>query len=231
MSLPLVLMPGLMCDAALWTAQRWAFAKERQVLVADHSCGASINQIARMLLSAAPDRFALAGLSMGGYIALEVCRLASERVDRLALLNTNAHDDPDENKLRRSKTAARAQAGGFPEIVEDLLIALVHPDHVARPEVADTHRSMAYRTGVEAFVRQQQAIIGRRDQQSLLPTLAMPALVLCGADDKLTPPIKHQEMAAALPNAVLEIILNCGHLSTLEQPEAVTHAMRSWLHK
>jgi pimeloyl-ACP methyl ester carboxylesterase len=231
MRLPLILLPGLICDTALWTAQRLALLQERHVMVADHSCGRSINQIARMLLSAAPERFALAGLSMGGYLALEVSRLAPHRVDRLALLNTNPHADPDDNKARRAKTVARAQAGAFAEIVEELLLALVHPSHVGRPDVADTHRSMAYRSGPAVFAQQQQAIMERRDQRNLLPALTMPALVLCGADDRLTPPLAHQEMAAAMPNAVLEVIPDCGHLSTLEQPDAVTQALRNWLEK
>ncbi len=226
---PLILVPGLMCDAALWTPQRWAFSLERDVFVADHTTGSTIEQLASMLLSAAPPRFALAGLSMGGYVALEVCRLAPARVDRLALLDTNAHADPDENKQRRSKTAARAMAGEFDQIIEELLVALVHPDHVTRTDVANTHRSMASRTGVDAFVRQQQAIVGRRDQRGLLPSLAMPALVLCGAEDKLSPLAKHREMADLLPHAQLEIVAHCGHLATLEQPDTVTAAMRKWL--
>lgn len=229
MATPLVLVPGLMCDAALWRPQREALAGQRDMIVADHTTGATISRSARMLLSAAPPRFALAGLSMGGYIALEVCRLAPERVERLALLDTNAHDDPDENKQRRSKTAARAMAGEFDQVIEELLLTLVHPLHVARSDVANTHRSMAKRTGVEAFVRQQQAIVGRRDQRVLLPLLRMPTLVLCGAEDRLTPPETHKKIADALPHATLKVIENCGHLSTLEQPEAVTSALATWL--
>jgi pimeloyl-ACP methyl ester carboxylesterase len=226
--LPLILVPGLACDAALWRPLDLG-ATQRPARVADTSVASTISQAARMILASAPDRFALAGLSMGGYIALEILRQAPHRVERLALLDTNAHDDPDTARQRRESQIERALSGDFAGVIDMIVPALLHPDHRARPDIAGTATAMAHRLGATAFVRQQRAIMARRDQGDLLSTIRCPVLILCGADDQLTPPIVHEAMAQDIPGARLEIIPDCGHLATLEQPAAVAAAMRHWL--
>lgn len=226
---PLLLLPGLLCDAALWRQQAPRLGVDRPVRVMDLSFAASIERAAQMVLAAAPPRFALAGLSMGGYVALEICRRAPGRVDRLALLDTNAHADPAEASQRRRAQVAQALDGDFDGVLDTLIGALVAPANRERADIAGTFGAMAHRLGPQVFARQQQAIMGRRDQQDLLPTLHLPALVLCGALDQLTTPAIHQAMAARLPMATYCEVPDCGHLSTLEAPAAVTEALAAWL--
>jgi len=226
---PLLLLPGLLCDAALWRQQVPRLGAGCPVRVMDLSFAASIERAAQMVMAAAPPRFALAGLSMGGYVALEICRLAPGRVDRLALLDTNAHADPAEASQRRRSQVAQALEGDFDDVLDTLLGLLVAPANRERADVAGTFRAMAHRHGPQVFARQQQAIMGRRDQQELLSTLRMPTLVLCGALDQLTPPSIHQAMAARLPMATYCEVPGCGHLSPLEAPAAVTEALAGWL--
>lgn len=227
---PVLLIPGLLCDAALWRRQLHDIGEERQVRVMDITTAASISQLAAMILSAAPPRFALAGLSMGGYVALEMCRIAPNRIARLALLDTNAHDDPPEAQARRQNQIARAK-DDFAAVVDELLGVLVAPASAQKPAIAQTWRAMAWRLGAAVFARQQTAIMRRRDQRDLLERLAMPALVLCGALDGVTPPARHEEMAGLLPDAELVIVPDAGHLAPLETPQAVSEAMRRWLRR
>jgi pimeloyl-ACP methyl ester carboxylesterase len=227
--LPVVLVPGLMCSPRLYTEQISALWRLGPVQVADHRRDARMDDIALRILAAAPPRFALAGLSMGGYIALAVQRQAPERVERLALLDTGARSDTPEQTERRLRLIALAQAGRFMEIAD-----LLFPLFVARGRHADARlreivRAMARDTGPEVFERQQRAIIARADMRGALPAISCPTLVLVGADDELTPPVLSQEMAAAIPGARLVVVPECGHLSTLEQPEAVNAALVEWL--
>ena len=232
---PLVLVPGLLCDPLMWAPQVAGLADVADCWVAGNTAHDSIEDIAAEALDACPfDHFALAGLSMGGYIAQEMWRQASERVLRLALLDTNAIADPAEASANRRGLMARAEGDehlgeGLPAVVDALLPRLVWPraaDHLA---LGATLHTMARNTGVAAFLRQQTAIMGRRDQRGALPGVACPALVLCGEDDMLTPPALHREMAALIPGAVLEVLPQCGHMSPLEQPDAVNRALRAWL--
>lgn len=225
----LILLPGLLCDAALWTDQRYELGKERPLRVADLSFGTTVDRLAAQLLRDAPPRFALAGLSMGGYVALAVAAQAPERVAGLALLDTNAHDDPPVATARRRAQIEAARTDTFDQVVAQLLDVMVAPAYRHDRHVATSWESMAHRLGPGAFERQQNAIMTRPDRTMLLPTLTMPALVLCGAEDALTSPEKHEAMAAALPNAELAIIPGAGHLAPLEVPEPVTAALRRWL--
>ena len=229
MATPLLLVPGLLDDAALWTDQRHSFAQERLVRVLDTTSGTSIDDMARRLLLGAPDRFAIAGLSMGGYIALAIAAIAPDRVVGLALLDTNAHADPKEATERRRAQIAALATDGFDAVIEQLLDKQVIPANRNNPHVGGVVRAMAHRLGPEVFVRQQRAIMTRADRIALLRSLNIPALVLCGADDAITPPDIHRDMVARLPDATLAIIAQVGHLTSLEAPERVTEAMRAWL--
>jgi pimeloyl-ACP methyl ester carboxylesterase len=189
-----------------------------------------IEELAAAVLHNAPfDTFAIAGLSMGGYIALEVLKQAPQRVKKIALLDTNARSDTPEQSEKRRALMAVAQGGGFGKVTEMLLPALVNRARSYDPQVVGVVRTMARNIGVTSFQEQEEAIIHRPDRRPWLKEIRCPTLILCGKQDTLTPPVLHEEMASAIKNAKLVIIEDCGHLSTIEQPEEVNSAMRSWL--
>jgi pimeloyl-ACP methyl ester carboxylesterase len=228
-SLPLVLVPGLLCSARLYAAQVAALWPFGQVAVADHRRDAGMAAIAARILEAAPPRFALAGLSMGGYIAFAMMRLAPERIAKLALLDTSARPDTPEQKVNRDKSIATAEAGKLNDIVETLIPRFLHRNHVNDEALKKIIRAMAAETGAEAFVRQTRAIKSRQDSLSLLSEIRCPTLVLVGDGDELTPPELAKEIAGGISGAKLTVIPECGHLSTLEKPDAVNSALASWL--
>jgi pimeloyl-ACP methyl ester carboxylesterase len=226
--LPLVLVPGLGCSARLYRAQLDALWTFGPITVADHTRDDNMDGIARRIQASAPPRFALAGLSMGGFISLAMMRLAPERIDRLALLDTNARADVPERSAEREKFIAMAQAGKFAEVNAALTPRYLHPDHrgEAFRKVVD---EMADDVGADGFIRQQRAIMGRPDSRPMLGSVRCPTLVLVGDADAATPPELSKEMADAIPGAKLVVVKECGHLSTIEQPEAVNAAMAAWL--
>lgn len=224
-----MLLPGLLCNRRLWEPQIDAFGRAAQILVADLAQDDTVAGMARRVLADAPDEFALAALSMGGYVAFEIMRQAPERVQRLALLDTSARPDRPEQSARRRGLMELAQKGRFKGVTPQLLPILIHPDRRSDQALVRTVMDMAEEIGMDAFLRQQQAIMGRPDSRPLLPAIACPTLVLCGADDQLTPLELHEEMAAGIPGARLVVVPECGHLSTLERPDAVNAALRAWL--
>lgn len=225
----LVLVPGLACTARLFDAQITALSGNRNVVVADHTRDDSIPAIAARLLRETPERFALAGLSMGGYVAMEVMRQAPERIERLALLDTTARSDTPEASRDRERLIVLAQAGRFEEIHSKLWQRQVHPDHQGDPGLQSAVLEMLRDTGADAYIRQQRAIMGRADSRSLLPGIEIPTLILVGEGDAITPPEIAREMADMIEWASLSVVPGAGHLSSLEQPERVSHAMRLWL--
>ena len=228
--LPLVLIPGLLCDVQLWRAQVENLSSIADIWIADHTRSNTMDGVARDVLADAPfTRFALAGLSMGGYIAFEIMRQAPQRVAALALLDTAAEADLPEQTQRRREFIALSERGEFPRVTELLLPLLVHPSRLADPALTSVIRSMAENIGKAAFARQQQAIMSRADSRELLSGIACPTLVLCGRQDALTPLARHEEIARGVNGARLEVVEDCGHLSTLEQPVPVNAALRSWL--
>lgn len=229
---PLVLVPGLLCDALLWAPQVQGLADCADAWIVQPTQHDSVEALARAALAACPfERFALAGLSMGGYIAMAMWRQAPERVERLALLDTNALADSAEASANRRALVQRAQAEGMAVVADALLPRLVWPQAPQLAALRASVRTMARNVGLAAFARQQNAIIGRPDQRSALPGVACPTLVACGAQDLLTPPALHEEMAALIPGAQLTVFPDCGHLSTLEQPALVNQALRGWLRR
>lgn len=225
----LVLLPGLLCDAALWAAQEAGLSDLAEIRIADLTLDDSVAAMAARVLANAPERFALAGLSMGGYAALAVLRAAPRRITRLALLDTSAAPDTPEQTARRRGLIDLASRGQFKGVTPRLLPLLVHPARVAEQPLAGAVMAMAERVGPDAFLRQQRAIMGRPDSFALLPTIDVPTLVLCGRQDALTPLAASEAMEAAIPGARLEVVEDCGHLSTMERPAQVTQAMRGWL--
>jgi len=228
-SLPIVLVPGLLCSPRLYLEQLPELWRFGPVTIADHTRDDTMGEIARRLLDAAPPRFALAGLSMGGYLAFEVLRQAPERVARLALLDTAAQPDTPEISERRRSQVAMARDGRLAEVVDQLMPVLLHPNHRDDPRLRAVAHQMARETGPEAFARQEAAIIERPDSHPDLGGIRCPTLVLVGEADALTPPERSMEMAEGIPGARLVTVAGAGHLSTIERPEAVTRALVEWL--
>jgi pimeloyl-ACP methyl ester carboxylesterase len=229
--IPIVLIPGLNCSPRLYASQipvMWRFGP---VTVAQHTRDDTMAAIAKRILTTAPPRFAVAGLSMGGYIALEIVRQAAGRVAKLALLDTNARDDSPEAQQKRRANIALAESGRFADVIEDVWPMLVHPDRRADEGLKRIHVAMCNDVGPKGYVRQQKAILTRIDWRPLLSSVLCPTLVLVGAEDELTPPVLSEEMAAATPGAKLVKIPECGHLSTLERPDAVNDALAEWMSK
>jgi pimeloyl-ACP methyl ester carboxylesterase len=227
--LPIVLIPGLTCSARLYADQIPALWRFGPVTVADHTRDDRMASIARRILAAAPPRFALAGLSMGGYIAFEIMRQAPQRVVRLALLDTGARAETPEQAERRKVVIALAKSGRYAEIPEIAFPIYVHRSRHNDMALKQIVRMMAAETGVEAYLRQQQAIISRPDSRPGLGAIKCPTLVLVGDGDEATPPELAREIAAAIGGAQLVVVPECGHLSTLEQPEKVSAALTDWM--
>ena len=226
---PLVLVPGLNCTAALFQPQIEVFSTERAVHIVDQTQDDTIEGMAQRALAEAPPRFALGGLSMGGYVALAMQRMAPERVTRLALLDTSARPDPEEATARRRALMERARSGHFHEVHQALWPRLVHPNRTADKALESIVLTMMDDTGVDAFCRQQEAIIARMDSRPLLGDIVCPTLVLVGAQDVITPVDQAQEMADAIPGATLSVVPDTGHLATLEAPVHVNAALAKWL--
>lgn len=224
----LILLPGLLNDRDLWRHQD-SLSDMATVVVGDTTCDDNLQAIAYRVLEAAPSRFSLAGLSMGGYVAQEIMRQAPQRVERLALVNTTARADLPQQTETRKALIEQTRAGGFDQVMPGLLPIMLHPDHVTDPEISSRAIAMARRVGPDAFVRQQTAIMNRPDGREDLRRITCPALVIGGRQDVLTPPNLAGDMANAIPQGRLVIIEDCGHLSPIEQPHAVSAVLRYWL--
>lgn len=229
MNEPLVLLPGMMCDARIFAPQIFALSTDMAVMAAPITRGERIEEIASHILTLAPSKFALAGLSMGGIVALEIVRRAPERVTRLALMDTSPLAETPAEAAAREAQIVGARAGRMLDVIRnDMLPNVLRPG----PERSDQQAlmlDMAADLGPEVFVRQTRALQRRRDHQMTLRKIRQPALILCGADDRLTPPKRHEFMAQLIEFAQLRVIDDAGHLPVLDQPAAVTAAIRDWM--
>jgi pimeloyl-ACP methyl ester carboxylesterase len=225
----LLLLPGLLCDARLWRDQAAALAGRARPVVADLTRDDSLDAMARRALDSVEGRFALCGLSMGGYAALALWRLAPHRVSRLCLMDTSARPDTPAEARRRRGLMSFAARGRFRGVTPHLLPRLVHPDRLGDAALAEAVTGMAERVGPDAFLRQQRAILGRPDSRPDLGAIAVPTLVAVGSDDVLTPPDLAEEMAERIPGAVLRVIPEAAHLPPLETPATVNELLKSWL--
>jgi len=227
--MPVVLVPGLLCTAEVFAPQIPALWPYGPVTVASTLEGATIAELASRILAAAPPRFALAGLSMGGYICLEITRLAPQRVARLALLDTSARPDTTEQAKDRRALVDKVRSGDAEAILVGALTSILHPAHQHDAALRAINRRMARTIGVEGFARQTEAIISRVDSRPGLAAISAPTLVLVGDQDPLTPPALAEELAGAIAGSRLVVVPECGHGSTLEQPGAVNQALVEWL--
>lgn len=226
---PLVLLPGMMCDARLFAPQVAAISATRAVHCAPIGGHEGVAALAAEVLAHAPPRFALAGLSMGGIVAMEVLRRAPERVERLALLDTNPWAERPEVSAAREPQIATARGGGLARVMRDEMKPHYLADGPRRAEILDLCMAMALALGPEVFVRQSRALATRPDQEETLAAFRGPALVLMGEGDRLCPRDRHDRMHALIPGSRLAVIAGAGHLPTLEEPEATTAEITRWL--
>lgn len=226
---PLVLIPGMMCDARLYGPQITAIEADRDVLVLPITESDTVEALAESVLRAAPDRFALAGLSMGGIVAMEVIRQAPARVERLALMDTNAAPESEAVSKAREPQIARVRAGKLRAVMRDELKPMYLADGPDREALLAICMEMAMDLGPDVFERQSRALQTRPDQREALRRVAVPTLVLCGADDRLCPVHRHEVIRDLIDGATLQIVDDAGHMPTLEQPETVKAALLHWL--
>ena len=230
----LILLPGLMCDASVWAPQVEALSPQARCHVPDYGLRNSLTAMAQQVLNEAPEeRFALAGHSMGGRVALEVLRLAPQRVTHLALLDTGTHPRAagaagDKERAGRMALLALAQAQGMRAMGQQWLRGMVHPG-VVDTSLYEAMLAMLARSSPAQFAAQIEALLSRPDAAPLLPGIACPTLVLTGRQDAWSPPAQHEAMAQAITGAQLCIVEDCGHMSTLEQAGAVNAALAGWL--
>jgi pimeloyl-ACP methyl ester carboxylesterase len=228
-SVPVVMIPGLLCSARLYARQIPALWGTGPVTIADHTRDDSMAGIAARILASAPPRFALVGLSMGGYISFEIMRQAPRRIVRLALLDTAARPDTVEVSAARRAQVELANRGGFEEVIDALYPRLVHASRTADGVLRELNRQMGREVGVAGYCRQQAANIARPDSRPGLAAIRCPTLVLVGDADQLTPPDRAAEIANGITGARLVTVAGCGHLSALEEPDAVNAALLALL--
>jgi pimeloyl-ACP methyl ester carboxylesterase len=230
----LILIPGLLCDARVWRSQIAALSGLIEVRVSDHALQDSLPDMARTLIDSAPPRFAVAGHSMGGRIALEVLRAAPDRVTGVALLDTGQHPLPageagEKEAAGRFQLLETARRDGMRAMARTWVQGMVHPTRLDDRELLDSILDMFESKSPDMYAAQIRALLHRPDAAPLLPTIRVPTLVLCGHEDVWSPLQRHVEIAAAIPGATLVDIPTCGHMSTMERPDAVSAALRAWL--
>jgi pimeloyl-ACP methyl ester carboxylesterase len=224
----LILLPGLLNDAELWRDQIDGLADAAHCLVPDLTQGATIEALADSVLASAPPGFALAGFSFGGYVAQEIARQAPQRIERLALLDTAIRiETPARAAQRRALTQAARAHGTFQGITDRMLAAYIDHSRLTDAELTSRIKAMTQRLGREVFIRQNE--MERQDGEAVLRALTIPILVLCGANDQITPLADMREIAALLPTAELAVIEGSGHLTPMEAPAVVNAALRRWL--
>ena len=229
MTEPLVLLPGQMCDARVFWPQIAELSATMAVTVAPITQGERLEEIASALLDQLPKRFALAGLGMGGAVALEILRRAPDRVARIALIDTSMLAETPQMAAAREMRIVKAKTGKMADVIREE----VQPTYLApgpdRAAVLDLAIDMADTLGPEIYIRQSRALQRCKDQQAVLRKCKVPAMVICGAEDKINPVKRHSFMAELIPHATLRVIADAGHLPTLEQPAATTAALRDWM--
>ena len=231
MAEPLVFLPGMMCDARLFGPQIAALSPDCSVMVSPVTRGERIEEIASGLLDELPQRFALAGLSMGGIVAMEILRRAPDRITRLALMDTNPLAETPQVAAAREPQIVKVRAGRMLDVMREEM----KPHYLApgpyRNEIMDLVMDMADALGPEVFIRQSRALQRRRDQPGTLRKCKVPTLILCGAHDALCPVKRHTFMAELIHGAELKVLDHAGHLPTLEMPDETTQAMRDWMNQ
>lgn len=225
----LVLLPGLLNTHKVFDLVIAELGDAARVIVPDLHFHDSMSAMANAVLNAAPGRFALGGFSMGGYVCFEILRRAPERVERLALIDTQAAPDTPQSTARRRGMIEQTRLGRFHGVQPSLLPTLVHPAHLADLSVVDPIIEMARIVGPEGFVREQRAIMARPDSRPQLVDIQVPTVVISGRQDQSIPLARAEEMAADITSSQLVVIEQCGHMAPLEKPAEVATALKRWL--
>jgi len=229
MAIPILLVPGLGCTAEIFKFQLPALWQHGPVTIANHTEGESMAEIAGAVLADAPPTFALAGFSMGGYLAFEILRQGRGRVTRLALLDTSARPDTPESSQKRRDAIALAEKGKYAQAVAASFPNAVHPDNRDDGELRALHTRMSLAVGPDVYIRQQRSIMSRPDSRPDLATIDVPTLVVVGEADALTTPEAAREMANGITGTKLVEVPKAGHMALAERPDVVTQAMQEWL--
>lgn len=224
-----ILLCGLLCDETVWETQAKVLGRDYDVRVVKFLQQDSMQAMAEHVLKDAPAKFALAGHSMGGRVALEVCRRAAGRVERLALLDTGYEPAAAGEEGRRAILVNQALEEGIDSIAAAWGLPMLSPEHRDDPRLVQAVFDMVGRMSEETYAAQTRALLGRPDASGVLKDIGCPTLILCGKQDGWSPPERHQRMAELVPHAILRLIDDCGHMSTMEQPDAVLGALREWL--
>jgi pimeloyl-ACP methyl ester carboxylesterase len=223
--IPIVMIPGLGSDAAVWQPTIDALGANAECIVGDTLSDASLPGMAARILSQAPDQFALAGVSMGGMIALEIMRRVPERVTRLALIDTNPNPDtPEQIARRETANAAMANATDLIALARPSVAYMLHPN--ASPEIHQQLLEMTVRVGAAAYIRQNKAVMTRDDLRPILPTITVPTTIVYGANDLMTPVAYGEQLRDNIKGSRLHVIAECGHLPPIERPDAVAVLLR-----
>ena len=225
----LFLLPGLMCDADVWRHQHTHLADLAHIVAPDFRGYDSLPAMAASVLKTAPERYAVAGHSMGGRVALELWRLAPDRISKLALLETGADPLAPGEAARRQALIVLAQNEGMQALIDFWLPPLLHPDNRGNAELRNAITAMLKRTSVEDFIKQMRALINRPDATACLKQIHCPTLLLAGRHDTLYPVRQLQDMLAEIAQARLVVLEDAGHMAPMEKPEPVTAALREWL--
>ncbi|MBL6612776.1 MAG: alpha/beta hydrolase [Reyranella sp.] len=225
----LVLLPGLLNTRRVFEPQIEALAEAADFVVPELWHHETIGDMAAAVLAAAPPSFALGGFSMGGYVAFEIMRRAPQRVERLALMDTQAAPDSAESTKHRRALLEQTKVGRFNGVNATLLPQLVHHRHINDAAITQPILDMAQEIGAEGFAREQRAIIDRADSRPLLVDIDVPTVVIVGRQDQVTPLPRSEEMAADIATSRLVVVEECGHMSPLEKPADITAALRRWL--
>lgn len=228
---PLVLLPGMMCDARLFGPQIDAFSADRVIMTAPINNHDNVAALANDILNNAPPRFALGGLSMGGIVAMEVIRQAPDRVTRLALLDTNPKAETPAIAQNREPQMAKVLQGDLRSVMRNEMKPNYLTDGPRMGQILDLCMAMAETLGPEVFIKQSRALQSRPDQQDTLRKVNVPTLILCGEDDTLCPIHRHELMRDLIPGATLIVVKNAGHIPTLEQPHLTNEAFAKWLNQ
>jgi pimeloyl-ACP methyl ester carboxylesterase len=233
---PLVLVPGLMCDEAVWKEQIAALCDIAECSVANHGARDSLPAMAAAILENAPPKFALAGHSMGGRVAFEVIRRAPARVERLAVFDTNfpplaPGEAGEQEKAGRYRLLAKARSEGVRAMAADWVQGMIYPDRRSDSVLVSAILDMFEKKSTDIFEAQIRALVDRPDAGPLLGQIRVPTLVLCGRQDAWSPPSAHEEIAARIPSSRLVVVEESGHMVTMERPREVATAMREWVQR
>jgi len=225
----IVFLPGLLDDQAVWVDQIEGLVNSANPIGLDLVDHERISECAQWVLKSAPQKFALVGFSMGGYVAFEILRQAPHRVEKLALVSTSARADVPERTAEREKMIVRAEAGEYEALVDELIPLVLHASRADDKFLIDAIRDMALRIGYQSFVRQLKLIMSRPDSRNDLTAIVCPTLIIVGREDTVTPPALSREMADGIQGSELVLLDNCNHYSPMEQPELVSDALKHWL--